>query len=576
MKTFKYIPLNAVWLKAAVVGSVWASIEIVLGSFLHNMKVPMSGTFLSFLSVFLLVAYAQIWNERGLIIRAGLICALMKSISPSAIIIGPMTGILAEALLLELSIRLLGRNVPAYLIGGALAVFSSLAHKAVSLLLYYGFDFVYMLSQLYNFALKQLKLVHLGEPIHALLILTLIYLLAGFFAAFLGLRAGAKSKNTYPVPDELEIPFERQQKIQPVKTGSGIMAYVFLLAHVSLIVLTLWMLNKSFLLSALSLGVAYLAFCFIYYRQALSRLKKPGIWIQFVLITLFAALVWNVFNGKSFFSLDGIIIGLKMIFRAVLIMVGFTAIGTELKNPSIKLLLYNKGFKNLYHAIDLAFSALPFLISQINVAQKGNNSLKKTGLRFLANSQRLLELFTRQNTQKPSVIIITGDVHQGKTSFTRKLSDLFVESGLAVSGFLTLRNEENQADTSYQLFSVETQQALPFIDTRAKANWFPFRRFYFNPEAFAFGHELIASAIAQKKSPVIIDELGPMELMNQGWSKSVEKLCHFPSIILVWVVRKKLVPLIRMKWDVGTVYLADIGSDTPEVLFEKIKELQGL
>jgi nucleoside-triphosphatase THEP1 len=295
-----------------------------------------------------------------------------------------------------------------------------------------------------------------------------------------------------------------------------------------------------------------------------------------VLITLFAALVWNVFNDKSFFSPDGIIIGLKMIFRAALIMVGFTAIGTELKNPSIKLLLYNKGFKNLYHAIDLAFSALPFLIAQVSVAQKGTNSLKKTGLRFLASSQRLLELFTRQNAQKPSVIIITGDVHQGKTSFTQRLVDLVKESGLSVSGFLTLRNQENQAETSYQLFSVETQQALPFIDTQAQVNWFAFRRFYFNPEAFTFGHELLASALAEKKSLVIIDELGPMELMNQGWSQSVERLCQNPSIIQVWVVRKKLVPLMRMKWDVGTVYLADIGTDTPEVVLEKIKALQGL
>jgi nucleoside-triphosphatase THEP1 len=230
----------------------------------------------------------------------------------------------------------------------------------------------------------------------------------------------------------------------------------------------------------------------------------------------------------------------------------------------------------LYHAIDLAFSALPFLISQVNVSQKGNNSLKKTGLRFLASSQRLLELFTRQNNQKPTLIIISGDVHQGKTSFSQKLVDLSLDAGIAVSGFLTLRNQVNHADTSYQLLNIESQQALPFIDTRAKADWFPFRRFFFNPEAFKTGHELIESAIAKKKSLVIIDELGPMELMNQGWSAGVEKLCQNPSILQVWVVRKKLVPLIRMKWDVGTVYVADIGSDTPEVLLEKIKVLQGL
>jgi hypothetical protein len=31
---------NDIWLKAAVVGSLWGASEIVLGSFLHNLKYP--------------------------------------------------------------------------------------------------------------------------------------------------------------------------------------------------------------------------------------------------------------------------------------------------------------------------------------------------------------------------------------------------------------------------------------------------------------------------------------------------------------------------------------------------------
>ena len=64
-------------------------------------------------------------RENGLIWRAGIICALMKSISPSAVILGPMTGILTEALLVELSVWLFGKNIFGYLIAGALAVFST-------------------------------------------------------------------------------------------------------------------------------------------------------------------------------------------------------------------------------------------------------------------------------------------------------------------------------------------------------------------------------------------------------------------------------------------------------------------
>ena len=139
-------------------GSIWAAIEIIIGSFLHNLRVPFSGTMLAIMSVYLMIAFVQIWDDRGLIWRAGLICALMKSVSPSAVILGPMTGIILEALLLESFIRLFGRNLIGYLAGGAAAVLSSLIHKAAALLILYGFDLVRILGELYRFSIRQINL----------------------------------------------------------------------------------------------------------------------------------------------------------------------------------------------------------------------------------------------------------------------------------------------------------------------------------------------------------------------------------------------------------------------------------
>ncbi len=102
------LPLETIWLKAAVVGGLWASVEIIVGSFLHNLRIPLSGSILAFFGVVLLIAFYKNWPDKGLIWRAGLICALMKSISPSAVILGPMIGIFLEALLLQLSITVLG------------------------------------------------------------------------------------------------------------------------------------------------------------------------------------------------------------------------------------------------------------------------------------------------------------------------------------------------------------------------------------------------------------------------------------------------------------------------------------
>jgi hypothetical protein len=75
MEPIAYKPLNSIWFKASVAGSIWASVEIILGSFLHNLKIPLSGMVLSFISVYLLIFFLQIGKENGLIWWSGLICA---------------------------------------------------------------------------------------------------------------------------------------------------------------------------------------------------------------------------------------------------------------------------------------------------------------------------------------------------------------------------------------------------------------------------------------------------------------------------------------------------------------------
>ena len=49
--------LQTVWMKAAIVGGLWAAVEIILGSFLHNLRIPFSGTFLTIQGVILLIAF---------------------------------------------------------------------------------------------------------------------------------------------------------------------------------------------------------------------------------------------------------------------------------------------------------------------------------------------------------------------------------------------------------------------------------------------------------------------------------------------------------------------------------------
>ncbi|MCB0476255.1 MAG: hypothetical protein KDC69_11310, partial [Flavobacteriaceae bacterium] len=114
--------LSDVWIKASIIGTTWAASEIVLGSFLHNLKIPFSGNILAGIGIILLISVSYVWKDKGLFWRAGLICALMKTLSPSAVIFGPMIAIFSQSLLLEASTRLFGRSVLGFVTGAMLAM----------------------------------------------------------------------------------------------------------------------------------------------------------------------------------------------------------------------------------------------------------------------------------------------------------------------------------------------------------------------------------------------------------------------------------------------------------------------
>ena len=131
--------LSPLWQRAIIGGSIWGALEITLGSVLHNLMVPMAaGTLLASLGVLTVSAISAPSIQRGFFWRAALICALLKSVSPSAVILPPMVGIALEGVLMELGLLILGTNVLGLLLGGGLALLSIPLFKAIRLYMIYG------------------------------------------------------------------------------------------------------------------------------------------------------------------------------------------------------------------------------------------------------------------------------------------------------------------------------------------------------------------------------------------------------------------------------------------------------
>jgi hypothetical protein len=364
MGSTKEIQLNHIWLKAAVVGGLWASVEIIIGSFFHNLRIPFAGSILATNGTILAIAFYQMWPEKGLIWRAGLITALMKSISPSAVILGPMLGILTEALILELFIRFLGNNLISLSIAGALSVSSAFIHKVISLLILYGLDIVRLYADIFHFAAKQLR-INNANPWDLIIALISVYIILGVVAAFVGIYIGKKSKEFISEKREksgYKLNSVTNNDILVVNKKQKFSLSLFFI-HLTLIPAGLLIINITKLEWAVVFITIYSFACILRYKNSLRRLRKPVFWIQLFILTFLAAIFWNGFHSSgSFFDFAGLEVGLEMNFRAIFVVIAFSSLGIELRNPVIKDFLFNKGMSKIYLALGLSFSALPVMI----------------------------------------------------------------------------------------------------------------------------------------------------------------------------------------------------------------------
>ncbi|MBN2893951.1 MAG: hypothetical protein JXL97_18930 [Bacteroidales bacterium] len=556
---------KTIWYKAAALGSIWASFEIVLGSFLHNVRFPLSGTLLATLGVILMITFAQLWNEKGLFIKAGLIAALMKSISPSAILIGPMTGIFIEALFVEISIFLIGRNIFGYLIAGITALYSVVIHKVATLLILYGFDIVRITENLYFFLSKQLNINNLSF-LNALLILSFAYVILGFFAALIGFYTGKITKQSNKNNLEFNVKGFKKDFLD-IKTTQKFSVY-FLILHLITITSIFIIISNLALEFSVIISVIYLIFCFFRYKSTFRHFKKVGFWIQILIILIISVLFYSGVQNLSLLNKDGLIAGLTMILRMFVLVVGFAAISVELRNPFVKAVLFRNGFGNLYHSLGLAFSILPVLMEKTTNPKVLVKQPRKSIVSIVQNANSIYENFV-ENIKQRKVIIITGERGEGKSTYLLNLTKILKEKDVSIGGFIAKGHVKEGKRSGFSIVDLHSGKEM-LLSSVEKIGETKIGKFYFDSNALEFGKNITSYENISKDRFVVIDEIGPLELKSQGWSSVVEQIFESPEIMQIWAVRKDLVNSVLRRFAVSEATIFDIKNDDIESVIEII------
>jgi nucleoside-triphosphatase THEP1 len=569
MEIIPHSKLSSAWIKAAVIGSLWASVEIVVGSFLHNLQIPLTGTILTAFAIFLLSAFSAIWKEAGIFWRAGLICALMKSISPSAVIIGPMIGIVTEAFLFELMLLILGRNIFGILAGGALAAVSAVFHKFFTLLILYGFDFVRILDSLYHYAIKQLNISSV-RPLEVIGILLAFYVIIGLISATFGLLAGKKFSASAQPASSFQRKTTRNEKTNFELSGEPHFAAILILVHLLILIMILWLFDLDYFFTASFVSVLYTGYCVYKYPQTLNRLKKISVWVQFILIVVASVFIWDVVKSGSPDGESGWLTGIKMIVRAIILIIGFAAISVELKNPLVKTVLYQRGMSNLYQSLSLAFGVLPNLVDALSKSRISILNPVSLTSQLLRTSQNLILLFQKEQENLPLIFILTAGVGAGKTSTARDIIQSLQKRGVRCRGFLSAGIDVDGVRSGFRLEDIQSSESVILCQTTYQEGWTPTGRYYFNPESLEFGNKILNSANLAETDLVVIDEIGPMELNNHGWAESIRTLCQSSPTPQLWIVRESLVKQVVRKWSVGDIRIFHLEQDQKEAIEQSI------
>jgi hypothetical protein len=174
----------------AVFGALWGALEISLGAVLKAMHLPLSGALLAAAGLTIALVARVFVPRRGATLFVGVVATILKLFSIGGVIVGPMIGIMAEALLAELVLSAFGRpRRLAFMLAGALGVAWTVAQPFVTGALLFGRDMLAVWLDLVNQATTLLGLPE-NTALLAALVLVLLHLLLGAAAGWLAWQAG--------------------------------------------------------------------------------------------------------------------------------------------------------------------------------------------------------------------------------------------------------------------------------------------------------------------------------------------------------------------------------------------------
>ena len=303
------------------------------------------------------------------------------------------------------------------------------------------------------------------------------------------------------------------------------------------------------------------------YKSALRQLTKPKFWVFFVIITMLSAIVFSSFQEGSDAIEAGLLSGVQMNFRAILVIIGFAVIGKELYNPVVKSFFKGSRFSQLHLALELSFESIPNVLSRLPSAKEFFRRPVSVVYLLLSHAEEQLKGYSSQGGK---IFIVTGEKEEGKTSSLVEIIEKLKSSGVRVGGFISPRIMVDGKTIGYYIESV-IDGRRQLLMTETEQNGFQkIGRFWLDPNVI----KRVTSTIEEQAlspSVIFIDEVGRLEMEGQGWDEVLRSLL-LANVVVVIAVRKAFVDEIMKHYSIINAVLYSCGSEEISLLPERLRK----
>ncbi len=136
------------------------------------------------------------------------------------------------------------------------------------------------------------------------------------------------------------------------------------------------------------------------------------------------------------------------------------------------------------------------------------------------------------------ILVLSGPVHGGKTTFLERAAARWTARGLACGGFLSVAATDANGAKGYDLLELKTGRRHPYLRRDGGPDAERTGPFFFVPETLGLARTIIREAGPGEL--LIIDEVGPLELRGGGLWPALRETMSRPGRKILLVAREEV------------------------------------